>query len=192
MMVITAQDLKTAEIACPILVGGAALSNRFTRIKIAPEYGGTGRIRQRCDERARPRESDHGSRGAQVTHHSPRRGDAAAAGERIESRRCAVEAGGARQRAPRHRDSASARSEAARAARLRPRRNFRLHQSEVAVCETSRLQEFRRGARERRCEGARAERRGRGSRASDDRARRHQRQRDLQILPGADRRRSHA
>jgi 5-methyltetrahydrofolate--homocysteine methyltransferase len=40
MMVITAQDLKIAEIACPILVGGAALSNRFTRIKIAPEYAG--------------------------------------------------------------------------------------------------------------------------------------------------------
>jgi 5-methyltetrahydrofolate--homocysteine methyltransferase len=40
MMVATAQDLKTAEIDCPILVGGAALSNRFTRIKIAPEYGG--------------------------------------------------------------------------------------------------------------------------------------------------------
>ncbi len=40
MMVITAQDLKTADIACPILVGGAALSNRFTRIRIAPEYEG--------------------------------------------------------------------------------------------------------------------------------------------------------
>jgi 5-methyltetrahydrofolate--homocysteine methyltransferase len=40
MMVATAQDLKTAGIDCPILVGGAALSNRFTRIKIAPEYGG--------------------------------------------------------------------------------------------------------------------------------------------------------
>src|SRR5579872_5872559 len=40
MMVITAQDLKTAEIGCPILVGGAALSNRFTRMKIAPEYNG--------------------------------------------------------------------------------------------------------------------------------------------------------
>src|SRR5271166_2687431 len=40
MMVITAQDLKNAEIACPVLVGGAALSNRFTRIKIAPEYAG--------------------------------------------------------------------------------------------------------------------------------------------------------
>jgi 5-methyltetrahydrofolate--homocysteine methyltransferase len=40
MMVATAQDLKTANIRCPILVGGAALSNRFTRIKIAPQYDG--------------------------------------------------------------------------------------------------------------------------------------------------------
>jgi 5-methyltetrahydrofolate--homocysteine methyltransferase len=40
MMVVTAQDLKAAGVACPILVGGAALSARFTRIKIAPAYGG--------------------------------------------------------------------------------------------------------------------------------------------------------
>ena len=40
MMVVTAQDLKTAGVECPILVGGAALSNRFTRMKIAPEYEG--------------------------------------------------------------------------------------------------------------------------------------------------------
>ncbi len=40
MMVVTAQDLKAAGIGCPILVGGAALSNRFTRMKIAPEYEG--------------------------------------------------------------------------------------------------------------------------------------------------------
>ena len=40
MMVVTAQDLKTAGVDCPILVGGAALSNRFTRMKIAPEYDG--------------------------------------------------------------------------------------------------------------------------------------------------------
>ncbi|HUO04357.1 MAG TPA: methionine synthase [Candidatus Binataceae bacterium] len=40
MMVATAQDLKTAGIDCPILVGGAALSNRFTRLRIAPEYDG--------------------------------------------------------------------------------------------------------------------------------------------------------
>ncbi len=40
MMVVTAQDLKAAGIDCPILVGGAALSNRFTRLRIAPEYTG--------------------------------------------------------------------------------------------------------------------------------------------------------
>jgi 5-methyltetrahydrofolate--homocysteine methyltransferase len=40
-MVVTAQDLKIASIDCPMLVGGAALSNRFTRLKIAPEYEGT-------------------------------------------------------------------------------------------------------------------------------------------------------
>jgi 5-methyltetrahydrofolate--homocysteine methyltransferase len=40
MMAVTAQDLKTAGIDCPILVGGAALSNRFTRMKIATEYDG--------------------------------------------------------------------------------------------------------------------------------------------------------
>ena len=40
-MVITAQDLHTAGINIPLMVGGAALSNRFTATKIAPEYGGT-------------------------------------------------------------------------------------------------------------------------------------------------------
>ncbi len=40
MMVATAQDLRSAGVSCPILVGGAALSNRFTRLKIAPEYEG--------------------------------------------------------------------------------------------------------------------------------------------------------
>ena len=37
-MVITATDLKTAGIAVPLLVGGAALSEKFTRTKIAPAY----------------------------------------------------------------------------------------------------------------------------------------------------------
>ncbi len=41
MMVVTAQDLRAAGVACPILVGGAALSSRFTRLKIAPAYTGT-------------------------------------------------------------------------------------------------------------------------------------------------------
>jgi 5-methyltetrahydrofolate--homocysteine methyltransferase len=40
MMVATVQDLKTAQIRCPVLVGGAALSMRFTRMKIAPQYDG--------------------------------------------------------------------------------------------------------------------------------------------------------
>jgi 5-methyltetrahydrofolate--homocysteine methyltransferase len=37
-MVITATDLKAAGIAVPMLVGGAALSEKFTRTKIAPAY----------------------------------------------------------------------------------------------------------------------------------------------------------
>ena len=40
MMVETVQDFRTAGIRVPVLVGGAALSNRFTRLRIAPEYGG--------------------------------------------------------------------------------------------------------------------------------------------------------
>jgi len=38
-MVITAGDLKEAGIEVPLLVGGAALSEKFTRLKIAPAYG---------------------------------------------------------------------------------------------------------------------------------------------------------
>jgi len=40
MMVVTAQDLARAGIDCPVLVGGAALTNKFTRTRIAPEYTG--------------------------------------------------------------------------------------------------------------------------------------------------------
>lgn len=39
-MVVTAQDLYNAGVSCPILVGGAALTARFTASKIAPEYEG--------------------------------------------------------------------------------------------------------------------------------------------------------
>src|SRR5579863_7249032 len=38
-MVITANDLKDAGIVIPLLVGGAALSGKFTQTKIAPSYG---------------------------------------------------------------------------------------------------------------------------------------------------------
>src|SRR6185295_6775219 len=40
-MVLTAEDLKDSGISLPLLVGGAALSDRFTRGKIAPAYGNT-------------------------------------------------------------------------------------------------------------------------------------------------------
>ncbi len=39
-MVVTAEELRKAGVDVPILVGGAALSNRFTRLKIAPAYSG--------------------------------------------------------------------------------------------------------------------------------------------------------
>jgi 5-methyltetrahydrofolate--homocysteine methyltransferase len=38
-MVVTATDLKAAGVAVPLLVGGAALSEKFTRTRIAPAYG---------------------------------------------------------------------------------------------------------------------------------------------------------
>ncbi|TBL80485.1 methionine synthase [Paenibacillus thalictri] len=39
-MVVTAQDMKNAGIDVPILVGGAALTRKFTKTRIAPEYEG--------------------------------------------------------------------------------------------------------------------------------------------------------
>ena len=39
-MITTAQDLKAAGISAPILVGGAALTRRFTENRISPEYDG--------------------------------------------------------------------------------------------------------------------------------------------------------
>ncbi len=39
-MVVTAQDLRTAGIDAPILVGGAALTRKFTKTRISPEYDG--------------------------------------------------------------------------------------------------------------------------------------------------------
>jgi 5-methyltetrahydrofolate--homocysteine methyltransferase len=38
-MVVTAEDLKSSGVEAPILVGGAALSENYTRNKIAPAYG---------------------------------------------------------------------------------------------------------------------------------------------------------
>ena len=39
-MVVTAEDFRTAGVDTPILVGGAALSKKFTNTRIAPVYGG--------------------------------------------------------------------------------------------------------------------------------------------------------
>src|SRR6202162_6670905 len=39
-MVTTAEDLTTAGVTAPMLVGGAALSQKFTDHRIAPAYGG--------------------------------------------------------------------------------------------------------------------------------------------------------
>ncbi len=39
-MVVTAQDLRAAGIDVPLLVGGAALTRKFTKTRIAPEYSG--------------------------------------------------------------------------------------------------------------------------------------------------------
>jgi len=39
-MVVTTQDFRAAGIDAPILVGGAALTRKFTKTRIAPEYGG--------------------------------------------------------------------------------------------------------------------------------------------------------
>ena len=40
MMIETVRDLKNSKVDCPVLVGGAALTNRFARLRISPEYNG--------------------------------------------------------------------------------------------------------------------------------------------------------
>ncbi len=39
-MVVTSQDFRAAGVEAPMLVGGAALTRKFTKTRIAPEYGG--------------------------------------------------------------------------------------------------------------------------------------------------------
>ena len=63
-MVITATDLKAAGILAPLLVGGAALSERFTRTSIAPAYGEAVVLRQGRHDRAEPDEPPDGPGGA--------------------------------------------------------------------------------------------------------------------------------
>ena len=63
-MVITAGDLRDAGIRVPLLVGGAALSEKFTRGKIAPAYDEAGVLRQGRHDRAAAHEPGDGSGGA--------------------------------------------------------------------------------------------------------------------------------
>lgn len=59
-MVVTANDLKDAGIMVPLLVGGAALSAKYTQNKIGPTYG-QAVLRQRCDDRIAADERAYGS-----------------------------------------------------------------------------------------------------------------------------------
>ena len=192
MMVATAQDLKTAGIDCPILVGGAALSNRFTRMKIAPEYqglvayandamNGLDLANQIMDfERRESLTHVLAEQSKKMLEAAPKVVDAPAdAAPRTSSVRRDVEI-------PQPPDL-----------KTHVIRNYDLGEIFDYINPKSLyskhlgLSELRRGVRGRRPEGARSARSRRGSRAADSRAHGHFRQRRLQIFPRAVRRRSH-
>ena len=50
-MVTTASDFKDHGVDVPLLVGGAALSEKFTTTRIGPAYGAADVLRQRRDDR---------------------------------------------------------------------------------------------------------------------------------------------
>ena len=68
-MVLTAQDFKAAGIDMPILVGGAALHERFTDTKISQQYDGPVSICERCDARFGTCQSFNGSNEREVLVH---------------------------------------------------------------------------------------------------------------------------
>ena len=192
MMVITAQDLNTAEIACPILVGGAALSNRFTRIKIAPEYAGLVAY------------ANDAMNGLDLANQIMDR-------EARESLKIRLEEETQRLQALASKVIDAPTKPAVVRASVRhdleiPRPpDLKLHvlrdydlgeifdyiNPKSLYAKHLGFKNFEEAAREGRYEGARVARCGRGSCASDDRAQRHHRQRDLQIFSRAKRRRSH-
>ena len=113
------------------------------------------RLRQRRDGRARPRQPADGSAAARGVDRRARGADAQAPECGGPRGRKQGASGAARSRRQlRRADSRAARPQAAPAARLRPRRDFPLHQPGDALHAPSRLQEFRKGARRRRSEGA--------------------------------------
>ena len=59
-MVVTGGDLKDDGVNVPLLVGGAALSEKFTKTKIGPELRGADVLRQGRHDRPAPAERDHG------------------------------------------------------------------------------------------------------------------------------------
>ena len=60
-MVVTANDLHDAGVDVPLLVGGAALSEKYTTGKIGPSYYGADFLREGRDDRTAHYERDHGS-----------------------------------------------------------------------------------------------------------------------------------
>ncbi len=152
MMVITAQDLQTAGIDCPILVGGAALTEQLHPPADRARVRGPRRLRHGRDDRPRPREPAHATRmrrAALVQQLEARDAQCSAAS----GTRAAAPTDGARvvtQAVLRQdlRGPAAARSQAPRAPRLRSRRDLPLHQSGDALHPPSRLQgQVHRGAR---------------------------------------------
>ena len=189
-MVLTADDLRDAGVELPLLVGGAALSDRFTRGKIAPAYDGTvvycndamngldtlNRLMDpeaRKDLEARPARDGAAPRTSRLpATHIPRPKSARRAS------RSMCRAAGAGPRPPRR-------------AQHRSRRGVELRQPADALRPAPRLpRPLRRRARRRRREGAGAgsedrSREGRMPRRRDERARR------LAVLRSRGRRQPH-
>ncbi len=184
MMVITAQDLKAAGIDCPMLVGGAALSARFTRTKIATQLRRSGGVRQRRDERVGTGQQDRRSGAPRATYHATGRGyrTYAQGGCRASWRRARRGRGSSRGQ-PGRRDSASTGPAPAYHPRLRPRRNLQLHQSGDALHAPFGLEKCRTGAGRGRAQGTGVARGDKGGRGSDAAGRGHQGQRGVQVFP---------
>ena len=134
MMVETVRDFNQDGVAVPVLVGGAALSNRFTRLRIAPEYGGlvayapdamTGlalaNTIQEADERAQLAASLEAETEGMLNDNAAR-ASSEEAREDVLRPNCVTTS---------HTQSAG--PAAARNHRLQPGRNLRLHQSPDAV-----------------------------------------------------------
>ena len=181
---------------CPILVGGAALSTRFTRIKIAPEYDGPGRLRQRRD--------GTGSTSPTSSWIAERRASAARTRSESETRRLLASCGqvgdAPRQRAGRR---ASSGAPGRRDSRCRPILKlhvlrdydldeiFRYINPVMLYTRHLGFKNFEKALADGDPKAQGTARRGRGGRGRDARARRYHGQRGLPLFPGALRRRSH-